>query len=338
MKFKQNGGSPKVGDNGHCIDISSGSSKIGKMSFGKMGFVMTMNLDYAAGSLSSVHSMAFKQTSLILNLECSSGCGNGNCGGSSPTTATCGCTIRENSLESGDHSSVTVNTCCGGFTNCVTGRPVSSPPPPPPPSPPPPPPPSPPPSPPPPPPPPPSPPPSPPPPPPPSPPPPSPPPPRPPCLDITQDVGADEYKEDKKAGSVGVVGANGECIDIGPGCSDVGEKGFCKMGFGNSFEVNVGYDSSSTLTFNTRSFKQSSNDDVKVIMECSTGCGNSNCGNPPTNCGCPVRTTNLENNWDQNADVTFATCCAGACGQTPVLPSPSPPSPSPPPPSPSPPS
>ena len=137
MKFKQDKGSPKVGDYGNCIDIEAGCGDLGKMAFMKMPFTMTVNLDYDAGSL-SVNSMAFKQSTIVLNLECGSGCGNGNCGGStSPTTANCGCPIRTNSLGAGGHTGITVKTCCSGFTGCGDGpAPVSpspDPPPPPPP-------------------------------------------------------------------------------------------------------------------------------------------------------------------------------------------------------------
>eukprot|EP00964_Phaeocystis_antarctica_P026857 scaffold15117_cov59-Phaeocystis_antarctica.AAC.5 len=85
----------------------------------------------------------------------------------------------------------------------------------------------------------------------PSPPPPNPPPPsvpRPPCLDITQNVVGEEYQQNQ-AGSEGNVGANGECIDIGSSCDKIAKKGFFQMGLGDRLEVNVGYDSSSTLTF-----------------------------------------------------------------------------------------
>ena len=84
-------------------------------------------------------------------------------------------------------------------------------------------------------------------------------------------MAQNEYKKDQKAGNVGVVGANGECIDVGPGCDTIYKKGFYQMGFGDRLEVNVGYESSSTITFAKNAFRQAGQTggggNTKVIME-----------------------------------------------------------------------
>ena len=137
MEFKQNGGSPKVGDNGDCIDVSEGCDEIEKKGFHRMGFTMTVNVDYASSADTlSIDTQGFKETDIILNMECKPGadCGDGNCASYSD----CGCDIRPLSHDGGP-SSITVNSCCNGFTGCGAGPVSPSPdPPPPPPSPPPP--------------------------------------------------------------------------------------------------------------------------------------------------------------------------------------------------------
>ena len=149
--FRQDGNG-RVSSNNNCIDIFTGSSKLGMMAFMNMGFTMTVNVDYASAGSLSLHSMAFMGTNVVLNMECAAGeCGVGDCGSDE---SNCGCKVRALSTSMGGAVDLKINSCCNGFTACGGGT-VASPspslapppsPPPPPPSPPPPPPPSPPPS------------------------------------------------------------------------------------------------------------------------------------------------------------------------------------------------
>ena len=96
----------KVGNNDDCIDILPGSNSLASMSFMKMPFTMTVNVNYASSDPLSVSGSAFQMTPIIVKLECDSGCGNGDCKGStSLTEANCGCPVRTNSLGAGGHGS-----------------------------------------------------------------------------------------------------------------------------------------------------------------------------------------------------------------------------------------
>eukprot|EP00964_Phaeocystis_antarctica_P109402 scaffold73864_cov63-Phaeocystis_antarctica.AAC.5 len=123
------------------------------------------------------------------------------------------------------------------------------------------------------------------------------------CLDITEDVAEENYKQDQAGTSpIGKVSDNDNCIDIGTGVNSFDKKAFFKMGF--PMTVNVCYSGAAgSLSVGTMAFKMTA---IVMNMECSpsTGCGS----------GCTFRTLT-----GMNADassVTTTTACNGAftCG------------------------